>query len=131
MDLLENLTNCSIPRNWTPVHGIKRATREIVEQETRHWPPEIVAGIVGPRLKTLGKVIVEMLEGRDKRDWYEVLLDLRADLRSAITWQRTNGRLKPTAADSEVAQIASMLSPLLYNSIHAEALRLTLEPGGA
>jgi hypothetical protein len=113
-----------------PRARMKRMVRETVEFELAHVPADVAADIVGSRLETLAKALVDILEGRDTQKWFELVLDLRDGLRKAIAYERANGRLKPRTPATEIYErCLGSLELHAYNATELKHLVATLEMG--
>ena len=108
---------------------MKARVREVIKFELQHVPPELAAELASSRLEVLGKAFVAIVEKRDSRNWYELMLELRDDLRKAIERERVDGRLKPWSAAGEIEKNLVGFAKWRYEPRLIDFLRTQLRPG--
>jgi len=129
MDLLEQFDSLIDAAELDLRPRVKRAVREVVDFETRYVPAAIAAEIVPSRLETPGKALVAIIEGRDKREWVELVADLRRDLREAFARERESGELKPWSAAGEIERTIDRQQAWKYEPRLVDLVQRKLEIG--
>lgn len=112
-----------------PRKRMKVAVRAMVEFELQHVPPAIADEIAGSRVEALAKIMVNVLEGRDTRDWWEPLHELRTALREAVDREREHGRLKQVTPESEVERVRGVLEAAAWNPLEIRSVCAMLKAG--
>jgi hypothetical protein len=106
-----------------------RLARQVSDQALTGIPESIAESIVQSRSKALAEKLRRAIEIGNFASGDDLIAGFHRELRDAVHWERTEGRLKVVTAETEIARSARTLVDHGWGSHECDALRLMLKAG--